>query len=125
MQVGETKEQKKQKKQKKKQEKKKEIKRAKNAICNIEMLYKARNSINESYDNYSSMLSKAKNKTRNEEQESARPKILTPKQMLQRLPIAHAQVKLGNNSETLLIEIRQIVYSLYQLKEITKKYTIT
>ena len=89
------------------------------------MLYKARNSVHESYDNYSSMLSKAKNKTRNEEQESARPKILTPKQMLQRLPIAHAQVKLGNNSETLLIEIRQIVYSLYQLKEITKKYTIT
>ena len=85
------------------------------------MLYKARNSVHESYDNYSSMLSKAKNKTRNEEQESARPKILTPKQMLQRLPIAHAQVKLGNNSESLLIKIRQIVYSLYQLKDITKK----
>ena len=48
-------------------------------------------------------------------------KILTPKQMLQRLPIALAQVKAGNNSENLLNEIRQIVYSLYQLKEITKK----
>ena len=48
-------------------------------------------------------------------------KILTPKQMLQRLPIALAQVKAGNNSENLLNEIRQIVYSLYQSKEITKK----
>ena len=47
--------------------------------------------------------------------------ILTPKQMLQRLPIALAQVKAGNNSESLLNEIRQIVYSLYQSKQITKK----
>ena len=38
-------------------------------------------------------------------------KILTPKQMLQRLPIALAQVKAGNMSENLLNEIRQIVYS--------------
>ena len=42
-------------------------------------------------------------------------------QLLQRLPIALAQVKAGNNSENLLNEIRQIVYSLYQLKEIAKK----
>ena len=48
-------------------------------------------------------------------------KILTPKQMLQRLPIALAQVKAGNNSENLLNEIRQIIYLLYQSKEITKK----
>ena len=41
-------------------------------------------------------------------------KILTPKKMLQRLPIALGQVKAGNNSETLFNEIRQIVYSLYQ-----------
>ena len=41
--------------------------------------------------------------------------------MLQRLPIALAQVKAGNNSENLLKEIRQIIYSLYQSKEITKK----
>ena len=41
--------------------------------------------------------------------------------MLQRLPIAFAQVKAGNNSENLLNKIRQIDYSLYQLKEITKK----
>ena len=48
-------------------------------------------------------------------------KILTLKQMLQRLPIALAQIQAGNNSESLLNEIRQIVYSLYQSKEITKK----
>ena len=47
-------------------------------------------------------------------------KVLSPKQMLQRLPIALAQVKAGNNSESLLNEIRQIVYSLYQSKQITK-----
>ena len=48
-------------------------------------------------------------------------KILTHKQMLQRLPISIAQVKAGNNSESLLNEIRQIGYSLYQSKRITKK----
>ena len=41
--------------------------------------------------------------------------------MLKRLPIAFAQVKAGNNSQNLLIEIRQIIYSLYHSKEITKK----
>ena len=53
--------------------------------------------------------------------DNSKLKILTPKQMLQRLPTALAQVKAGNNSENLLNEIRQIVYSLYQSKEITKK----
>ena len=63
------------------------------------------------------MLSEAKFKTKYDE----RLKILIPKQMLQRLPIFLAQVKAGNNSENLLNELRQIVYSLYQSKEITKK----
>ena len=40
-------------------------------------------------------------------------KILSPKQMLQRLPIALAQVKAANTSENLLNEIRQIIYSLH------------
>ena len=48
-------------------------------------------------------------------------KILTLNQMLKRLPIALAQVKAGNNSESLLNEIRQIVYSLHRSKGITKK----
>ena len=52
-------------------------------------------------------------------------KILTPKQMFQRLPIALAQVKAGNNSENLLNEIRQIVFSLCQSKQMTKKVYIS
>ena len=43
-------------------------------------------------------------------------KILAPKQMFQRLPIAFAQVKAVNDSESLLNEVRRIVYSLYQSK---------
>ena len=56
-----------------------------------------------------------------ESQEGKGLKILTPNQILKRLPIALAQVKTGNNSESLLNEIRKIVYSLYRSKEITKK----
>ena len=41
--------------------------------------------------------------------------------MLKRLPIALAQIKAGNNSESLLNETIQVVYSLYRSKEITKK----
>ena len=44
-------------------------------------------------------------------------KILTPKQMLQRLPITLAQINAGNNSESLLNEIRQTFYYLYQSKK--------
>ena len=42
--------------------------------------------------------------------------------MLQRLPIALAQVKAGNKYENLLNEIRQIIYSLYLEKTLLKKY---
>ena len=56
-----------------------------------------------------------------EEQYGKGLKILTPNQMLKRLPIAFEQVKAGNNSEILLNEIRQIVYSLHRSKKITKK----
>ena len=63
------------------------------------------------------MLSKAKYKAKYE----SGLKILTPKQMLQRLPITVAPVKSVNTCENLLNEIRQIIYSLYQTKEITKK----
>ena len=48
-------------------------------------------------------------------------KILTLKQMLQRLPIALPQVKACNTSEKLLNEIRQIIYSLHRQKQVTKK----
>ena len=50
-----------------------------------------------------------------------RLRISTTKQMLQRLPIAPAQVKPGNTSENLLNEMRQIIFSFYWAKEITKK----
>ena len=55
------------------------------------------------------------------EQEGTGLKILTPNQMLKRLPIALAQIKAGNNSESLLNEIREIAYSLYTSKENTKE----
>ena len=83
------------------------------------MLYKARNETIKFYDDYSLMMSEAKVKAK--ASKGTGLKILTPKQVLQRLPIALAQVKVGNNSESLLNEIRQIVYSFYQSKQITKK----
>ena len=81
------------------------------------MLYKARNSVIKFFDNNFPMVSEATH----EVTKGRGLKILTPKQMLQILPIAYAQVKVGNNSETLLNKIRKIVYSLYQSKKITKK----
>ena len=48
-------------------------------------------------------------------------KILTPNQMLSRLPISLAQLKAGNNSEKLKNEIRQLLYSLYCSKNMTKQ----
>ena len=70
------------------------------------MLYKARNNVMKFCDNYSSMVSEARRKAT----KGTGLKILTPKQMLQKVLIALAQVKAGKNSENLL---RQIVYSLY------------
>ena len=81
------------------------------------MLYKARIEAIKFFDDFSLMASEAKNKAT----KGTGVKILTPKQLLQRLPIAPAQGKAGNNSESLLNEITQIVYSLYQSKEITEK----
>ena len=69
-------------------------------------------------------MSDANYDSKNSETKGKGLKILTPKQILQRLPIALAQVKASNNSESLLNEIRQIVCSLYQSKQITKKYAI-
>ena len=47
-------------------------------------------------------------------------KILTPQQMLSRLSISLAQLKVGNNSEKLKTEIRQLLYSLHRSKKLTK-----
>ena len=89
------------------------------SLANINMLYNARNDAIKFIEDYASIILEAKKLAR--EQERTGLKILTPNQMLKRLPIALAQVKAGNNSESLLNEIRQIVYSLYRSKEITKK----
>ena len=53
-------------------------------------------------------------------QEGKELKILTNKQMLNRLPILLAQIQAGNNSNKLKNEIRQILYSLYWSKVLTK-----
>ena len=78
----------------------KKSKKKKSTLYNIEMLYKSRNEAIKFYDDYSLMRSEAKVKAN----KGTGLKILTPKQMLQRLPIALAQVKAENNSERLLNE---------------------
>ena len=87
-------------KQKRKQQT--QMKKTRNVLYNIEMLHKARNSVIEFSDDYSSMISEAKLKAT----KGTRLKILTPKQLLQRIPIPLAKVKAGNNTESLLNEIR-------------------
>ena len=69
------------------------------------MLYKSQEAVIKLFNNYSSIVSEAKYKSIPEEG----LKILTPKQMLQWLPIALAHVKAGNTSANLLNEIRQIM----------------
>ena len=70
------------------------------------------------FRDYSFLLSEAKYKAKYGEG----LKILTPKQMIQTLPITLAQVKAGNTSQNLLNQIRQIIYFLYWAKELLKKY---
>ena len=90
----------------------------KTALANINIHYNARNSAIKFIEDYDSMILEAKKLAR--EQEGTGLKILTSNQMFKRLPIALAQIKAGNNSESLLNEIRQIVYYLYRPKKITK-----
>ena len=91
----------------------------KKILANVNMLYNARDSAIKFIEDYGSMILEVEKLAK--EQEGTGLNILTPNQMLKRLPIALAQVKAGNNSERLLNEIRQIVYSLYRSKEIAKK----
>ena len=91
----------------------------KRTLANINMFYNARDKAIKFIQDYGGMILEAKKLAR--KQEGKGLKILTPNQMLKRLPIVLAQIKAGNNSESLLNEIRQIVYSLYRSKEITKK----
>ena len=102
----------------------------KNTLANINIHLNARNNAIKFIEDYGSMILEAKKLARQEVEGASKTsranegegvKILTPNQMLKRLPIALAKIKAGNNSESLLNEIRQIAYSLYQSKEITKK----
>ena len=93
----------------------------KKVINNLENFYISREETINFFRDYIEMLSDANCNVKQDETMGKGLKTLTPKQMIQRLPIALAQVKAGNNSENLLNEIRQILYSLYQSKEITKK----
>ena len=87
-------------------------------IKSIKNLYNSRYKVIKLYKlYYAKIISEAIYKTK----QGTGLKILTPKQMLQRLPMALVQVKTGNNSENLLNEIRKIVYSQYQSKKVTKK----
>ena len=72
---------------------------------NIKSLYNSREKVVKLYNDYAKVVSQAIYKAK----QGTGLKILTPKQMLQRFPIALAQVKAGNNSEGLLNKIRQIV----------------
>ena len=90
-------------------------------INNLEKCYNSREKVINFFRDYIEMLSDAKYDAKQNETKGTGLKILTPKQMLQRLPIALAQVKASNNSENLLNEIRQIVYSVYPSKQITKR----
>ena len=80
----------------------------------LNILFNGRNDAISFIEGYGSMILEAKRKAAEElkEQDGTGLEILTPKQLLQRLPIALPQVKASNNSENLLNEIRQIVYSL-------------
>ena len=85
------------------------------------MLYKARNEAIKLYDDYFLMMSEAKTKATKE----TGLKILPRKLTLQILLIALAQVKAGNNSESLLSDIRQMFILCISQNKSLKKYTIT
>ena len=84
-------------------------------IKSVKNLYNSRQKFIDLFNDSAKIRSEAMYRSKQNETEHGTTglKILTPKQMLQRLPIAFAQVKAGNDSESLSNEIRQIVYSLY------------
>ena len=85
-------------------------------IENITKFYKLPEEVIKFYNDYSKMVNKAPFDAKYGKE----LKILIPTQMLQRLPIALAQVKADNASENLLNKIRQIIYSLFQEKKFLK-----
>ena len=89
-------------------------------IKNVKNLYNSRQKIIDILNGNSRIRSEAICKA-NKKRTWTGLKILTLKKLFQRLPIALAQVKAENISESLLNEMRKIVFSLYQSDEITKK----
>ena len=90
-------------------------------VDDLDKFYLSREKVINFFRDYIEMLSDANYNAKQNETKRTGLKILTPKQMLQRLSIVLAQVTAENNSESLLNETRQIVYALYQSKQITKK----
>ena len=119
----------------------------KSVLENIILLYESREAVIKLINDYFSIASEGKYKTIHGKgissmsaqvargrvvkfsdrkgSDHANLKILTPKQMLQRLPIALVQVKKGNTPENLLNEIRKIIYLCIEQKKLLKKYIIT
>ena len=87
-------------------------------INNTTNLYNSRQEVVKMFNDYAKNMSRSIYESK---QKGTELKLLTPNQMLKRLAIALAQIKTGNNSESLLNKIRQILYSLYRSKKITKK----
>ena len=83
----------------------------------MNIFYKAADNIIKRFDDHSSTMSESKHASFH----GNRLKILTPKQMFQRLLTALAHVQAGNTTENLINEIQEITYSIYQAKEINKK----
>ena len=91
------------------------------AMKNLTKLYKGWGKVVKFYNDYTRMIQEWYLEAEYKSIQGEELKILTPIQMLQRLPIVHGQVRAGNTSENLIYEICQVIYSLYQEKEITKK----
>ena len=89
-------------------------------IKNVKHLYDSRQKVIDLFSDYSKIKSESIYRSKHDETKGTEVRF-TPKQMLQRLPVALPEVKAGNDSESLLKAIRQIVYSLYQSKQMTKK----
>ena len=99
----------------------KKLSNKKKRLITFKKMYLFREEVTSFFRGYIEMLSDANYYSKHSETKGKELKVLKPKQIRQRLPIALAQVKAGNNSESLLNEIRQIVYSLYHSKQTTKK----
>ena len=99
---------------------KSELSDLKNEIENIKEEEKEIEKPNEIVDIVEKILEFSKEKQQGQGQGQGL-KILTPDQMFSRLPITLAQLKAGNNSEKLKNEIRQLLYSLYRSKKLTKQ----